>query len=160
MNAGGAADSSSNSGPQGMHGNVFPSSKPVCGLQLCTGVILPFICFGISFPDRPDWQSGTLDAYAKLLLSHGASMPIYPFLLYSMTSMVLLFANPARYRENAWVRFGIFSGVLVAAEYWLIFQFAFAESILWEVIVSLLAAFLPWGIWHCLGEKSAKGGRF
>ena len=66
------------------HGVSVPASKPVGGIKLFAGVILPLVCFVISLPDRPDWQSGTLDAYAQLLLSHRASLPLYPFLLYSM----------------------------------------------------------------------------
>ena len=114
-------DPSSNLPPQDS-GEASPSSKPVGLATLFAGVVLPLICFAISYPIRPEWQSGQPTAYAQLLLAHKESVPLYPFLLYCMTSMVLLFAAPARFRENAWVRFGIFSGVLVAAEYWLLFQ--------------------------------------
>jgi hypothetical protein len=130
---------------------VSPPPKPVGVWQFLAGVVLPFICLVLGFPLLPDWQSGTPDAYAQLLLSHLASMPLYPFLLYSMVSMVLLLANPARFCENVWVRFGIFNGVFVAAEYWLIFQVAFHTSRIWEVTLSALAAFVPWVIWRFLG---------
>jgi len=148
MNPGSAPDSCSELALESGKGNVLPSTNPVGGGQLFGGVVLPVICFAISFPDRPDWQSGNLDAYAQLLLSHTASIPLYPFLLYSMSSMVLLSANPARFQENAFVRLGVFSGVLVAAEYWLVFQFAMSGPFIAQVILSALAAFLPWGIWR------------
>ena len=138
---------SSNLPPQAS-GEASPSSKPVGLATLFAGVVLPLICFAISYPDRPDWQSGQPTAYAQLLLAHKESAPLYPFLLYCMTSMVLLFANPARFRENAWVRFGIFSGVLLAAEYWVLFQVAFGISMIWQVLGSALVAFLPWGTWQ------------
>ena len=143
-------DPSANLPPQAS-GEASPSSKPVGLATLFAGVVLPLICFAISYPDRPDWQSGQPTAYAQLLLAHKESAPLYPFLLYCMTSMVLLFANPARFRENAWVRFGIFSGVLVAAEYWVLFQVAFGISMIWQVLGSALAAFLPWGTWQFSG---------
>jgi hypothetical protein len=62
-----------------------------------------------------------------------------------------LFANPARFGENIWVRFGIFSGVLLAAEFWLVFQAAMGVPILLQVVLSSLAALLPWGLWRFLG---------
>ena len=130
---------------------AFPASRPVGVAQLFAGVILPLICLVMSFPDRPDWQSGS-PAYAQLLLSYKPSMPLYPFLLYSMTSMVLLFARPARFRENALVRLGIFSGVLLAGEYWLIFQVATPEPCMIPSgqVLLVFVAFLPWGIWQFL----------
>ncbi len=78
-------------------------------------------------------------------------MPLYPFLLFSMISMVLLFANPARFRENALVRFGIYSGVLLAAEYWLVFQAAIGgSSMVLPAILSAITAFILWGVWKFL----------
>ena len=126
--------------------------KPVGFVQLFAGVILPLICFAISYPMVPDWQSGRLDAYARLLLSHKASVPLYPFLLYCMICMTLLYVKPARFRGNAWVRFGIFSGVIVAAEYWVVFQAAADDqpAVEWAFI-SALAAIVPWGAWKILG---------
>ncbi|MGD0899035.1 MAG: DUF6688 family protein [Thermoguttaceae bacterium] len=137
---------------------MSPPFKPVGGVQLLVGVILPFICFAISYPDSPVWQSGVPSAYAQLLLSHKASVPLYPFLLYSMSCMVLLFVEPARFRDNVLVRFGVLSGVLVAAEYWLIFLVAAGgSSIIQAAIVSVLAAVVPWGTWQLLGAKLGKG---
>ena len=156
MNPGSAPDSCAELAPEGGDSKMFPSMKLVGGGQLFGGVILPIICFAISYPERPDWQSGNPDAYAQLLLSHTASIPLYPFLLYSMTSMVLLFANPARFRENALVRLGAFTGVLVAAEYWLIFQVAMSGPSIGQMILSALAAFLPWGIWRFFGLLHGK----
>ena len=156
MNPESAADSPSNPAPPDAASEAVPASKPVGVVKLLVGVVLPLICFAISFPERPDWQSGSSSAYAQLLLARSESLPLYPFLLYSMTSMVLLFANPARFRENGWVRFGIFSGVLVAAEYWLIFQVAFNASIVWQVVLSALAVVLPWGLWRIVGWLGRK----
>ncbi len=138
--------------PQADRGKMLPSPKLVGAAQLFAGVVLPAICFAIGFPDRPDWQSGKASAYAQLLLSHKPSASLYPFLLYCMICMLLLFARPARFRANVWVRWGIFSGVLVAAEFWLVFQAAMdGPGIVWQVILSALAAVLPWGIWKLLG---------
>ena len=152
-------DPSSNLPPQAS-GEASPSSKPVGLATLFAGVVLPLICFAISYPDRPDWQSGQPTAYAQLLLAHKESAPLYPFLLYCMTSMVLLFANPARFRENAWVRFGIFSGVLVAAEYWVLFQVAFGIPMIWQVLGSCWRHFCrgePGSSWDCCSGRTVYG---
>ena len=89
--------------------------------------------------------------------------PLYPFLLYSMISMVLLFVDPARFRKNALVRFGIFSGVLLAAEYWLVFHVAMGGSfIILPALASSLAAIILggvlWPILYVLGSSSVKHG--
>jgi hypothetical protein len=86
------------------------------------GVVLPVICFLISFPEGPTWQSGTFGAYAQLLLARRPSVPIYPLLFYNMVSMSLVLFAPERYVRYFVVRFGIYSGVLLALQYWVIFQ--------------------------------------
>lgn len=152
-----STDTSSETAPQvgsggsAGSGGTDPPLKPVGGVQLFAGVILPFICLTISFPDRPVWQSGKVRDYAQLILSHAGSMPLYPFLLFSTISMALLFLYPEKFRENTFVRFGIFSGVLVAAEFWLVFQVAQFDSGPLEVFLSVISGFLPWGIWKFLG---------
>jgi hypothetical protein len=130
-------------------GRALPPPKPVGIVKLLVGVVLPFVCLALSYPMRPDWQSGATRDYAQLMLSHAGLLPLYPFLLYSMTSLVLLFARPARFRGNPWVRFGIFSGTLLATEYWLLFQFAFDAGEFWTLsFCSLLSGFLPLVIWR------------
>ena len=137
-----------------------PLSWLIRGTWLFTGVVLPFFCFSISYPEGPRWQSGGWDAYAQLLLSREASFAQYPFLFYSMTCMGLLTLQPARFWNSPFVRFGIFTGVLVAAEYWLTFQVASSGSthIALLVTLSAVAVFVPWIIWRILGFLVRKLG--
>jgi hypothetical protein len=125
--------------------------KPVAVALTLVGVALPLFCFLISFPERPDWQSGTTEAYAQLLLSHKCSAPLYPFLLYSMVCLVLVVWMPSRFAGRLLVRWGIYCGVLVAAEFWLIFQLALPNSgrqLAWQVLFSVLAVLVPWCGWR------------
>jgi hypothetical protein len=127
---------------------------------LFSGVVLPVICFLISFPVRPDWQSGQLGAYAQLLLAHKSSTPLYPLLIFSMASLVLLFWQPGRYVGSFWVRWGIISGVVLAAEYWLLFQAAFPEpGAPRQLIFSAFAWLVPWAAWRITGRLRRAGHR-
>jgi hypothetical protein len=123
---------------------------------ILAGILLPAVCFAIGFPDRPSWQSGRLSDYAQLLLSHEASLPLYPLLLGCMLSLGLLAWDPARHSGNGWIWLGIFSGVVLAIEYWFVFQMAIGGSgdlDRWFVLVgqcvlaavfSVLAVVIPW----------------
>ena len=114
-----------------------------------TGVVLPIICFAISLPDQPEWQSGNLQDYAQLLLSHKPSVPLYPFLLYNMTCMTLLVFAPGRFVKSFVVRFGIYTGVLLALQYWVVFVIALGggvnpfAAVLFAVLHFSLAVFIP-----------------
>jgi hypothetical protein len=123
-------------------------SGPARAALIFTGVVLPTICFAISYPKRPEWQSGNLDAYAQLLLSHKGSMPLYPLLLYSMTCMTLLVFAPDRFVKKFVVRFGVYTGVLLAVQYWLVFGVALVGGDPAELFTlaffSLIAVGIPW----------------
>jgi hypothetical protein len=117
------------------------------------GVFMPFICFAISFPGQPSWQSGEVRAYAALLMSHEASMPVYPLLLFSMICLVLLIARPAHYAENGWIWLGVFLGVVLAVEYWIVFvtamsaagrDFDLSIGYLKALLLSSIAVAVPW----------------
>ncbi len=97
-------------------------------LLMYAGVILPAICFAMGFSEQPDWQSENLGAFARLLLSHKPSLPIYPFLLYNMTCMGMLIVRRDRSSEHLAVRFGIYTGVVLALQYWVIFSFALSDG--------------------------------
>ncbi len=85
-------------------------------------------------------------------MMYPASLALSPFLLYSMISMGLVVFRPGEFDRNNFLRFGIFSGVLTAAEYCAIFHsvlwydseaLAFAAAI---CMVSALAVLVPMGI--------------
>lgn len=144
--------------PAGLHG--LPSSWLIRGAWLFAGVVLPLVCFLISYPEGPSWQSGGLNAYAQLLLSRNPSLAQYPFLLFSMTCMVLLVLRPERFWNSTFVRLGIYAGVLVATEYWLVFQFACCDAahIALPVIFSAVAVFVPWALGRILDVLVRKSG--
>lgn len=123
-------------------------SGPASAALMFTGVVLPIICFLISFPERPEWQSGNLQDYAQLLLAHKPASPLYPFLLYNMTCMTLLVCNPGRFVKSFVVRLGVYTGVLLALQYWLVFVIALGgtgpEELLTVGFYSLLAVVVPW----------------
>jgi len=134
----------------------FVSGHPLAwlvqGTWLFAGVVLPFFCFLISFPDGPSWQSGQWSAYAQLLLSHRASLPQYPFLAFCMICLGLLVVHPARFWHHPVVRFGIYTGVLVAAEHWLVFLVAAGGdmAVVQFVLLSGAAVLVPWLVWRIL----------
>ncbi|MGO8690269.1 MAG: DUF6688 family protein [Thermoguttaceae bacterium] len=115
------------------------------------GVVLPSVCFLLVNLDGPEWQSGRLIDYAGLLLSCPPSLPLWPLLLYCMISMSLVVFRPARFCKSNVVRFGIFSGVLIAAEYAAILEvlcygeFASISPVL-PLVLFVLAAVVPMGI--------------
>ncbi len=115
--------------PESATGNFRSELRIVAKLAtvvilMYAGVILPVICFAMGCPEQPDWQSGNLGDFAKLLLSHKPSMPIYPFLLYNMTCMGMLIVRCDRSSEHLAVRFGIYTGVVLALQYWVILSLA------------------------------------
>jgi hypothetical protein len=121
------------------------------------GVVVPILCFvaakdGVWTMHRP-WQSGSLDVYASLLLRWGPASAFYPLLAYSMVCLVLLVVNPARFSQSVWVRMGIYSGLVLAIQY---FALVFCPSNLditaliagGGVLLFFLAMAIaiPWGI--------------
>jgi len=102
-----------------------PFTWPVRIVLLAAGVVAPVVCFvvgrdGIPMLDAQKWQSGELRVYAALLVAFPSSAVFYPFLLYSMTCLGLIAFAPARYAPRFWVRFGIFSGVLLVIHFLII----------------------------------------
>jgi hypothetical protein len=125
------------------------------------------ICFLIGYPLGPDWQSGALSAYAELLLMRRASIPWYPLLLYNMTCMTLMGADPVHFSRSFIVRFGIYSGVLVALQYWVLFGIAAgpggnpAANLLGWSVVSAIAVSVVLGVgwlllyvWRKFGQRA------
>ena len=154
-------DPSANLAPQKGSGKPSPSSSPVGFAKLFGGVVLPLICFTISYPDRPDWQSGQPTAYAQLLLAQGIGAALsISAVLHDQHSPALCRAGEIpRECLGAIRRFqrgaggggvlgrlpGCARSTPISGQCW---------------IFSALATFLPWGIWQFLGllfGSSARG---
>jgi hypothetical protein len=134
-------------GAQKSGGNLSGLSR---ALALFAGVILPVICFSLSYPEQPIWQSQRITDYAQLFLTHAGSAPFYPLLFYNMASMILMICRPRRYLHNVWVRWGIYSGVAVALGFWVLFMLAVGDNVAFMlslgVFFSLLSAAVFWGL--------------
>ncbi len=112
------------------------------------GVILPVVCFGIvqfeyaPFGMHVDWQSGELSDYCELLFSPESCLPFYPFLLYPMACMTCMVIRPQWFSQSFMARLGIYTGVLLAVQYFILLGFA-SDGI--GSVVGPVAAFVLWG---------------
>ena len=94
---------------------------PVRLAFLYAGVVVPVMCHAMTVdspPDAADWQSGSLDDKLSFALSGRVGFVFYPLMLYPMVSLTLLLFREARFAEKWGVRFGIYTGLPVAAWYW------------------------------------------
>lgn len=89
-------------------------SRILYGLFL---LVMPGVAFWATDFFKPEWQDGHFDSYLILLLSPGASWPFFPLLLYSVLSYLLLLNDFELYSRRFVVRFGIYTGVLLALQY-------------------------------------------
>lgn len=80
-------------------------------------LVIPVVAFWSTELFWPEWQNGELKSYLILLLSPKASWPFFPFLLYSIVCYLLLSYDFARYSAHFTVRFGIYTGVLLALQF-------------------------------------------
>ncbi|MGO8690268.1 MAG: hypothetical protein ACLQLG_11590 [Thermoguttaceae bacterium] len=113
------------------------------------GVLLPVVSFLLVNLNLPGPRLGGLSGH---LLMYPASAALSPLLLYSMISMGLVVFQPGQCGNNNFVRFGIFSGVLIAAEYCAILHSAFWHgpgALAYEAVflaVSAVGVLVPMGI--------------
>ncbi len=80
-------------------------------------IVLPVVCFSLSDELKPDWQSGQLSDYAALLLIPQVAWFFFPFLVYSVVCLLLLLVAPQRFVAHFVVRFGIYTGAVLALQY-------------------------------------------
>lgn len=114
-------------------------------------ILLPVISFAINYFDpywlKPDWQSGEPSVYVQLMFSHPVPVYFYPFLIYAMVSMGLLLSKPEKYEGRFLIRFGIFTGVVLALQYSLLvllteyYQIVIAATTAW-IIFGFLSIWL------------------
>ncbi len=115
-----------------------------------TGVVLPTICLliygsGIIGP-YVSWQTGEISDYARLLLTTKPSLPFYPFLLYCMASMTCMIVQPQRYAQRFMARLGIYTGVGIAVQYFILLGLQLSEpSLLIGFVFVPMLALVLWG---------------
>jgi hypothetical protein len=66
---------------------------------------------------KPEWQSGKFTDYVALLLLPNVALFFFPFLVYAMVCMSLLLIAPRRFAPHFVVRFGIYTGAILALHY-------------------------------------------
>jgi len=101
-------------------------------------IALPAFSFWAIQVLKPEWQSGELDAYLALFLQSEASIFFLLLLTYSIACYILLLINPDGYSSLFVVRFGVYTGVLLALQYSVILflylidnKYSFAIVLLW-----------------------------
>ena len=94
------------------------------------GILLPMGCFAASlnrYPGAPDYQRGQWCDYLTLVPSVRASWPFAPLLFAATFAMAVLVIAPHRVAQSWLLRWAIYSGAILAAQYTLIQAIAFAE---------------------------------
>ncbi|MGN6544148.1 MAG: DUF6688 family protein [Aureliella sp.] len=138
------------------------------------GAMMPLICFAFTTRGAGpfhEWQSGNFSAYAAQLLRPSAWLPFTLWLSFSIVALSCWAFQPSSAR-HWWVRLGLYSGVILALQYWVIvvsctsvvtlimsafvLPVVFTVSILLEALAKNCKRFQ---IWHllCLTSLAAVG---
>jgi hypothetical protein len=94
------------------------------------GILLPMGCFAASlnrYPGGPDFQRGMWLDYLTLVPSVKASWPFAPLLFAATYAMAVLVIAPHRVAQSWLLRWALYSGAILSAQYTLIQAIAFAE---------------------------------
>ncbi len=87
---------------------------------LLAGVVLPIGCFAASadrYPLAEEWQSGAWHATLSQVPSGRCAWPFYPLLACAMLCIALLAVRPIRFAPVFAVRFGLYTGILLALQF-------------------------------------------
>ena len=101
-------------------------------------LVMPAVAFWSTDLFWPEWQNGEFKSYLILLLSPKASWPFFPFLLYSIVCYLLLSYDFARYSAYFMIRFGIYTGVLLALQFSVLSGLYFFNADLSSLLLVLL----------------------
>ncbi|MEW6400392.1 MAG: DUF6688 family protein [Chloroflexota bacterium] len=130
--------------------------RALCGLIV---TMLPVLCFWGVDVLKPEWQSGRLDDYVALLLSAEASILFFVLLAYSVVSYLLLLVSIERFANNRMIRLGVYSGLLLAIQYFILsILFTEIRGLIYMIpiwIAPLVILRLYRGINQKWGEKPA-----
>ena len=119
--------------PATQWGEVVPASRPTpipMAIRIAIfgfGIVVPIVCHLLTLnhpPSPPEWQSGALRHKLGYLLSGRCGWPMFPLLGFAMfcLGMVTIVEKQA---AKGWVRFGVFTGVLVTVWYLFAFSLSF-----------------------------------
>lgn len=112
-------------------------------------IIMPFVDFSFEKFLQPDWQSGKLSDHIALFLSPRASVFFLLLLAYSVISYILFLWNEVHYAEKFIIRFGVYTGVILALQYSILSFMGFASTTFsgFVLIVACILPFLITGIY-------------
>jgi hypothetical protein len=105
-------------------------------------LVMPVVAFWSTDLFWPEWQNGELESYLILLLSPKASWPFFPLLLYSIVCYLFLSYDFARYSAHFIIRFGIYTGVLLALQFSVLSGLYFFKAD-WTALLLVLLWILP-----------------
>lgn len=125
---------------------ILPDSKLARGLIGLITVVLPIISFALTSSGllAPEWQSGSLSDYVEIMLDGAVAIYFFPFLIYSMISIILLLVSQDRYAAYFPVRFGINTGRILALQYSLILIMSSYDIFVWYSLFFWIIISLPW----------------
>ncbi len=98
----------------------------------------PIFSFSMINALKPEWQSGKLSDYAILFLFPEASLFVLPLLTYSVVCYLALLIDSGKFAPKFLVRFGVYTGVILALHY----SVAVLLSLQFSIWIVLL--FLAW----------------
>jgi hypothetical protein len=87
------------------------------------GIVLPLFCFAVAFVGHLEGsplttcRSGRIKECFYLMLGNGVVPFFYPFLVFSMVSLVYALSDDARAARSLWVRLGLATGLVLAMQY-------------------------------------------
>lgn len=127
-------------------------SRLTTALLTIGGVVLPVACHALALlgaVPAADWQTGDLHDRLRYVLSARSGAILYPFMLYAATCMTLVLVRESAHAVRGYIRFGVFTGVVVSAWYSLVLGTLLLE------IETLASAKWLWllGLW--LGAAAA-----
>ena len=136
----------------------FPKSGWVRVMYGLFITVLPAFSFWATQVLKPEWQSGELPAYLALFLQAEASIFFLFLLAYSIVCYILLLINPDSYSRLFVIRFGIYTGALLALQYSLILllylldnRYSFTILLLW-----LFPLYFPKIYWWAVDKWDAR----
>jgi len=91
---------------------------------------------------RPDWQDGRFESYMALFLQPEASLPFLLLLGYSVVCYLSLLAAPVYFSRSFVVRFGIYTGTLLALQYSIITLVLSFALLLYFIILIWIVPFV------------------
>ena len=80
-------------------------------------VIIPAVCFTLSFTLVPECRTNRFENYIKLALSIKASPLFLPFVAFAVFAALAALFRPGYARREAWVHLGIAAGLVVSLQF-------------------------------------------